>query len=237
MSSIDEVLDRGLAACSPDASSTARVAERLMQRLHDGPTQLLALALLRLDCAMLCTDTAHEPLLGNVRALVCEALRDTRHMLEKWNEDAADQPVALAAALKALGRRLYALTGQSLRVDCDTSAADPPAPVAAAMLQAAQELLINSCKHAPGAQVELKLTVVHDRFELTVCDDGPGFDPLAVYRHHVAATGLGLSAMPERLAQVGAGLSVRSHPGEGVRACIRWPDLTVASVPVRRAVR
>jgi signal transduction histidine kinase len=237
MSSIDEVVDRGMPARARDALPPAKaiqIAERLMQRLHDGPTQLLALALLRLDCALLCTDAAHEPLLGNVRALVCEALRDTRHMLEEWHEDAADQPVALAASLKALGRRLGALTGQSLRVDCDTPA-DPPAPVAAVMLQAAQELLVNSCKHAPGAQVELTLTVVHGRFELTVCDDGPGFDPLAIHRHH-AATGLGLSAMPERLARVGAALSVQSHPGEGVRACIRWPDLA-AGVLARSTVR
>src|SRR5690606_33108781 len=94
--------------------------------------------------------------------------------------------------------------------------------VVAVVLQAAQELLINACRHAPGARVELALVAVIGGFELRVSDDGPGFDPVAVYRRRDLPGNVGLRGMSDRLALVGATLSVQSHPGAGVQACIRW---------------
>jgi signal transduction histidine kinase len=225
--------------CAPSLGGPAQAATRLMQRLHDGPTQLLTLALLELDQARHAERGAGTQLLGGIRSLVSEALRGTRQVLEEWDSgSAAEKSLSLSTSLINLGRQLSSFTGLALHIDCDDPVFDPPPPVAMIVLQAVQELLLNTCKHAPGANVELALTGLTNGFELTVSDDGPGFDPVAVYQRHSAQGGLGLGAMPERLARVDAAFNLQTGPGAGVHVCIRWPgDFTEQGWPGRRVVR
>jgi signal transduction histidine kinase len=215
---------------TPSSRDTVPIGVRWMQSLHDGPAQWLALALLQLDQMLNTAGTSDVPALRNVRLMVSEALRGTRQVLEERADSPAEAPMPLVASLVDLGQRLSSLTGQTLCLDCSTVIPDPPQPVAATVLQAARELLVNTCKHAPGARVELALVAVASGFELTIRDNGPGFDPLVVNRRHGAASGLGLGAIPERLNRVGATLNLQSHPGAGVRACIRWPGRVVEPV-------
>lgn len=224
---------------TPPHGAATHVATRLMQRLHDGPAQLMTLALLELDQARLAELAANAQLLGSIRSLVSEALRGTRQVLEEWDGDmAAEQAVSLASSLVDLGRRLSSFTGLALHIDCDDPVFDPPPPVAMIVLQAVQELLLNTCKHAPGANVELALTAQANGFELTVSDDGPGFDPVAVYQRHGVHGGLGLRAMPERLARVDATFNLQTGAGAGVHVCIRWPgEFAEQGWPGRRIVR
>jgi signal transduction histidine kinase len=224
---------------APSPGGTAQVATRLMQRLHDGPTQLMTLALLELDQARHTERGAGTQWLGGIRSLVSEALRGTRQVLEEWDSGAAaEKSLSLTASLIDLGRQLSSFTGLALHIDCDDPVFDPPPPVTMIVLQAVQELLLNTCKHAPGANVELVLTRHANGFELTVSDDGPGFDPVAVYQHHSVHGGLGLGAMPERLARVDAAFNLQTRPGAGVHVCIRWPgDFAEQGWPGRRIVR
>lgn len=227
MSQLQDAIDCEMPVCPGGALSstdTKQMSLRMLRHLHDGPVQSLALALLQLDRLLDGAGTTDTQLLGNVRTLVCDALRGTRYVLEACGDDATDEPVALMTSLMSLGRRYGALTGQTLHLNCPARISDPPTPVAAAVLQATQELLINACKHAPGARVELALTAVVDGFELTVCDNGPGFDPIAICRRYGLVGGLGLGSMPDRLARVGAVLHLHSRPGAGVQACICWSE-------------
>lgn len=216
---------------------TTQVATRLMQRLHDGPAQLMTLALLALDQARDIRDAAGADALDGIRMQVREALRATRQVLDEWGcAMAAERPASFGTALIDLGHRLSSFTGLALCIDCDDPVTDPPPPVAIVVLQAVQELLLNTCKHAPGAHVELALAALANGFELTVSDDGPGFDPVAVYQRHSANGGLGLFAMPERLARVDAAFNLQTGPGTGVHICIRWPgDVAERSWPGKRA--
>lgn len=242
MSLIHKVVDGEEALPSrraPVHGATTQVATRLMQRLHDGPTQLMTLALLELDQARQAERAAGAQMLGSIRSLVSEALRGTRQVLEEWDSGmTAEKSTSLTTALISLGRRLSAFTGLALHIDCDDPVFDPPPPVAIIVLQAVQELLLNTCKHAPGANVELALTSLANGFELTVSDDGPGFDPVAAYQRYSAQGGLGLGAMPERLARVDATFNLQTSPGAGVHVCIRWPgDFAEQGWPGRRVVR
>lgn len=226
----------------PSHEATAQTAGRLMQRLHDGPTQLMALALLELD-QVIQTERA-EPGAGmqeltGIRSLVGEALRDARRVLQEWNGGVtAEKSTSLSTSLINLGRRISSFTGLALHVDCEDLIFDPPTPVATILLQAVQELLLNTCKHAPGANVELVLTALADGLELTVSDNGPGFDPVAICQRHGMQGSLGLGSMPERLACVEASFNLQTRPGTGLHACIRWPgDFAEGGGEGRRVVR
>ena len=226
----------------PPQGTAAHVATRLMQRLHDGPTQLMTLALLELDQVRQAEQAVRGSgmqVLGCVRSLVREALRDTRQVLQEWGGGVEEEPsMSLANSLIHLGRRLSSLTGLALHIDCEEAVFDPPPRVTAIVLQAAQELLLNTCKHAPGASAKLELTMLAGGFELMMSDDGPGFDPVAVYQRHSVDGGLGLGSMPERLAHVEASFNLQTGPGTGVQARIRWPgDFAEHGCSGRRIVR
>lgn len=227
MSPIHEAVDGVVTDRSSGMRSPAGIAlpdARLIQQLHDGPSQWMALALLHLDSALGSGRVVDARLLDHVRTLLNEALRSVRYVLDDWCDGEAVAPAPLPASLMDLGRRLVSLTGLVLRLECDDRVVDPPAEVVPVVLHAAQELLLNTCKHAPGARAEMSLAADADGFALQIQDDGPGFDSVEMYRRHSIVGGLGLGALPQRLARVGVAFSMYSRPGEGVRARMRWPN-------------
>ena len=90
----------------------------------------------------------------------------------------------------------------------------------------AQEALTNIAKHSPDAR---RVSVVFNRTEtiaqLTVEDDGNGFDPSAAGGQGAERKvgGLGLAGMRERLSLVGGELQVETSPGIGTTIFARIP--------------
>jgi two-component system nitrate/nitrite sensor histidine kinase NarX len=92
-----------------------------------------------------------------------------------------------------------------------------PSDVQVASYLISREALYNIAKHAQASRVELVLEQEEGYFELTIRDDGRGFDPGMVGSGHY-----GLSMMHERAEAVGAQLSIKSQPGHGTELTIRW---------------
>jgi len=72
-------------------------------------------------------------------------------------------------------------------------------------------------KHAAARSVTVRIRVEGTRVEVTVTDNGRGFDP------HGAgdAGGLGLASMRARVERLGGALTIRSQPGEGTTVAVR----------------
>jgi signal transduction histidine kinase len=85
--------------------------------------------------------------------------------------------------------------------------------------QMAREALMNSIKHADARAVWLRLTSLDGLVQLTVEDDGRGFDParIADSRH------FGLELLKERAEAAGADLEIRSKPGIGTVVSVTIP--------------
>ncbi|HEX2993367.1 MAG TPA: PAS domain S-box protein [Anaerolineales bacterium] len=92
-----------------------------------------------------------------------------------------------------------------------------PADVQVAIYRVCQEALNNVAKHAAASNVEIDLKHDGAAIELSIRDDGQGFDP-----EQTASGHYGLSMMQERAEGVGAQLSVASQPGYGTELIIRW---------------
>ena len=92
-----------------------------------------------------------------------------------------------------------------------------PAEVQVAFYRVCQEALNNIAKHAKASQVEINLKQEEDVIELSVHDDGQGFDPA-----QNILRSLWLKMMRERAEAVGALLIVTSQPGTGTELTIRW---------------
>jgi signal transduction histidine kinase len=80
-----------------------------------------------------------------------------------------------------------------------------------------KESLHNVIKHSGGSEVTLRLVFENNTLDITVQDDGRGFDPGA------QAAGNGLSNMRQRMAELGGDFSIKSEPGKGTIARLRLP--------------
>ena len=92
-----------------------------------------------------------------------------------------------------------------------------PGDVQVALYRVCQEALNNVAKHAGASKVEIKLEHEGTLMELSIRDNGQGFDPGQAAPGHY-----GLNMMRERAESVGASLSVTSQPGRGTELTIRW---------------
>ena len=89
--------------------------------------------------------------------------------------------------------------------------------VATAAYRIAQEALTNVARHAQAARADVVLITDDRQLQLTVTDDGRGFDTGRLSE----AEGLGVAGMKERANLVGGELEVRAVPGEGTRIRFR----------------
>ncbi len=85
-----------------------------------------------------------------------------------------------------------------------------------------QECLGNIQRHAEASQVEVRLQTTAQRLEVTVMDDGRGFNPAEV-ASDATKRGMGLINMRERAEILNARLSVDSRPGNGCHIRLSIP--------------
>jgi signal transduction histidine kinase len=88
--------------------------------------------------------------------------------------------------------------------------------VESALYRVVQEALTNATQHGDAKRVKIHLHALNGGAELTVRDDGTGFDPAD------PADGFGLRGMMERIELVQGRFEVSSEPGAGttIRATV-----------------
>ncbi|MFN8451162.1 MAG: ATP-binding protein [Anaerolineae bacterium] len=86
-----------------------------------------------------------------------------------------------------------------------------------AFYRVAQEALNNIFKHAEATSIDVRLDYDSDHVEMTITDNGCGFDPDCV-----SAESLGLKIMRERAEGIGAVFAVASSLEDGTRVSLRW---------------
>lgn len=87
--------------------------------------------------------------------------------------------------------------------------------------KAIQELLNNVAKHAHANEAVVSLKWEEDGLEVTVSDDGVGFDTSKLDAGLSSDCCFGLFSIRERLSYLGGTLKVESSPGKGTRVSIR----------------
>lgn len=91
-----------------------------------------------------------------------------------------------------------------------------------ACFRVAQEALTNVMRHAHAKQVWVALALIAGEVQLSVRDDGQGFDVALAFT--VSPTGgFGLIGMQERVRQLGGRLAIDSAPGRGTEVRASFP--------------
>jgi signal transduction histidine kinase len=92
-----------------------------------------------------------------------------------------------------------------------------PIDVEQAIYRVSQESLANIARHSHARRVDISLVYNGDSAQLTIADDGCGFDP------SVKSQGMGLRSIRERVSSIHGTVQIQSAPGHGTRILVQIP--------------
>jgi signal transduction histidine kinase len=226
------LLERRKRRKSEDAlrEMTKRVIERseeerrhIARELHDDFSQRLSLISYQIESI-----SAVRPS-GMVKGLnLAEPLDELQslitdiHGLSHRLHSSKLEHLGLKVAMKELCRQLSAKYDVSIDLNTSGLSTTPPHDIALCLYRVAQEALDNVIKHSGAGSAEVILTEANGRIELEITDSGRGFDPA------IAGSGLGLTAMAERIRMMRGRLKIQSAAGAGttVSATIELPRVS-----------
>jgi len=199
-----------------------RERQRLSHQIHDGTVQTLCA--LRWQAQLLRRCLAEKGIeldeARQLEALAEKAHHDTRQSMELLRNHTGNS--SFLPYLKDYLKDLSENTDINFCLDIETGELHLEASLRE-LLPIWQEALTNIRKHSRAHNVLVKARVVDNYLEVTITDDGCGFDVLAHYRDGVEAKGHGLAVMRERAESVGGRLWVLSMPGQGSEVRIKMP--------------
>jgi signal transduction histidine kinase len=184
--------------------------ERMMEDMHDGLGSVLLSTLLLLERQELPIAVAADA--------VRECVDDLRLIVDSREPAARDLSTLvgmfryrLQGRIRTAGIRLH------WRMDELTHAPQLDPTSSLHLLRILQEAVANALRHSGAAEIELCTLQVNDTIELTIRDNGTGFDAERV------TPGRGLSNMRSRAERLRARLSVTSEAGRGTSVTILLP--------------
>jgi signal transduction histidine kinase len=211
-------------------ASAARQAAALLERtrlareLHDSVSQALFSMTMHARAAQLSLAKAGLAESGPLGRSIAQLAELTRGAMAEMRALIFElRPAALAeeglvAALRKQGAALSAREQVAVTVAGPEERLDLEAGVEEHLYRIVSEALHNVVKHARANGAAVTVTAQAGSLQVTVWDDGAGFDPDAGHAGH-----LGLSTMAERAKIIGAGLTITSTPGAGTTVTVSLP--------------
>ena len=96
-------------------------------------------------------------------------------------------------------------------------------PLKTAIYRVTQEAMNNIAKHSQAGSVHLSLRKKGNTIELTIKDNGMGFDLKEILSPESSKRGLGLNSMRERTELLGGTFEIESTKGRGTVIRALWP--------------
>jgi signal transduction histidine kinase len=192
---------------------------RIAREVHDELGQFLTA--LKMDISLLRLRFGDDPELRekaeDMRGLVEQTIQVVRHVASNLRPAALD--LGLVPAIEWLAEDFGHRWEIACRVDLSGAEITLDDIHATAVFRVVQESLTNVARHAGASAVTISLDVAHDRLQLSIRDNGRGFDPAAIEN----TRSFGLLGMRERMLGLGGALIVDSATGKGTTVTIYLP--------------
>lgn len=193
---------------------------RLARELHDAVTQ--SLFSIDLHAKAIATYALHRPEqtekhIQHLRQITHATLQEMRALILDLRPVSLEKD-GLAQTLRQHINVLQRANNLSIEL---TVAAERRLPLhlEKQLYRIAQEALSNAIRHAQAHRIEVHLSTGPEQIELSIKDDGCGFEPDAVTNERA----FGLSGMRERVAAIHGRLDLLAQPGQGCEVRVRAP--------------
>ena len=204
---------------------------RIAREFHDTLEQALVGIGMQLDAAANMLSVASVPreplqILCMARSMIRHSHDEARRSvwnLRTWALEQGDLPTALSEMKR------HVKNGSPVQIGLEISGNPRPLPsrIESHLLRIGQEATTNAVKHAQATIIRLELRYQPQSVQLSIQDDGLGFD--AEKATSSEAGHFGLLGMRERAEKIGGTITVLSTPGSGTRINVTVP-LSTATI-------
>lgn len=195
-----------------------RFLRRIGAELHDGPAQLIGLALLKLDqikprlqLAPVASNGVKKDDVAQIGDALRDALREVRNVAAGLALPEIER-VPLAEAIRMAARLHEQRTGTKVSSDIGTLPCEVDGPLKTCLYRFTQEGLNNAFRHADGKGQLVRMRGDSEHIEIEVADDGPGISASA---DRVSCKSLGLVGLRNRVESLGGRFEIESEQGKG----------------------
>jgi signal transduction histidine kinase len=207
--------------------------KHLSRELHDHVAQVLTalrMELGRIERARAPGDARVGAAVAESKKLVDNMFRTVRDLALGLRPSMLDD-FGLQAALQWPVRDVISRYGLMVELRMEGDFDDLPERYRTCVYRAVQEALTNCVRHAKARSVVVSVTSDGEQLDVTVTDDGIGFDPA---RRHA---GLGLRGIEERVKELQGAMTIDKVETGGTKLAIRLPWRTPsAQEPLAHAV-
>ncbi len=209
-----------------EEKATIDERNRLAQEIHDSLAQELSYLKLKTTLARdaLLSGNTNQALaeLNNFKVAIEAMYRDTRESIDLLRGKTLDN----MGLIPTLADYIHQF-GQRSGIRTELFVADGQAKFSTLaelqLMRIVQEALTNVRKHASASKVGVRFEADGNWIEVTIKDDGRGFDPAMYQGQGEKGEHLGLRVMRERVESLGGNMSITSSPEQGTKISFRIP--------------
>ena len=209
-------------------ATSERELQRIVLDMHDGPVQDIFAALSQLQVVerAVAGDAASQQRVQQAIGLLERALGEIRNFIGAFRPPGFERR-ALGEIVEGLAVQHETLTDQVVELELPPDLGDCALPTKIAIYRILQEALANGHRHSGASRQRLRVARRDNAIELTVTDDGTGFDPQRVLAREedvgVEGGHFGLRGIQDRVEMLGGTLTIDSAPGRGTSLSVVLP--------------
>ena len=199
-----------------------KVRRRIAVELHDSVGQHLSAVRMRLGALANKHSNGTTESLNRIGNMVDEVISQTRSIMFDLSPPML-YDLGIREALEWLAENMCEKHKYECRVEVDADGVELGQDVRIAIFQMIRELLQNVAKHANAQNVLIRLDARDRHLDISVADDGCGFDAGDIVGHAGRTGSFGLFSIHERLVAVGGTLKIESEASLGTTVSILLP--------------
>jgi PAS domain S-box-containing protein len=203
--------------------------KRISRELHDEVAPSLLLLTQRLDAINSSTKpklpSSFKERMEDLRNLTIEALESLRRCAQDLRPRILDD-LGLIPALEWVTEELVKNYGINARVEVEGTEQTLPIDIQLLLFRIAQEAFSNIRKHAGASMAVVKLEFGDDNINMTVSDNGRGFELPPRVEDLASAGKLGIIGMCERARLLRGSLEIKSELGKGTHVVAKIPFIS-----------
>jgi signal transduction histidine kinase len=201
--------------------------KRIARELHDGIGQALSAIKFSVENALLEHHASANPIdLGSLEAVIPLAqktIEEVRRIVKDLRPSILDD-LGILATIRWLCREFQGVyAGVKIETTIDVEENEVPLYLKTTIYRIMQEALNNVAKHSQADFVHLQLQKTESHLNLSIQDNGRGFNLDKAMALKTSHRGFGLASMRERAELSGATFSIDTVTGKGTTIKIVWP--------------
>ncbi len=194
--------------------------KRLAYRLHDGVSQDLAAASIKLQACI--AEQADNPStrLLEIDKLIQLAIRNTTDLTRSLSPPILFE-LGLVPALASLCTSMSDKSEFRITLEENTSQNELGEMLSIHLYRIARELLLNAIKYSEGDTIKMKIEIDSEAATLSVSDNGKGLDPAIMKVENIESrSGFGLFSIKQRLQALKGSMEILNSEGATVNVRI-----------------